>query len=565
MKKILLFITLFGFSYTYGQSVVVWSEDFQNSSAWDLNISTGGTNGPGANEWIINDNEGGIISPGCAVKLNGNNTLHVTNTNLIFPDANSGAVYYSGDNGASGGLADGTTDVRAGLTTGISTLGYENLELTFDWMGVGQANTDYAELEYSTDGGANWISLWTQAPGNVCNPGEGEWSSQTIPLNPAIFENQSDLRFALRWQNNNDMVGDNPSFAIDNIELNGVLSQVTANFTTPSLTICVDDCIDFTDASVGTNINDWTWTFNGADTPASSSQNPTDICYSTEGVYDVTLTITDDTGTDTRTVQITVVDCNANIPPTAVFSIDTTIVCAQDCISLTDLSTGNPTNWYWEFDGANPSYSTAQHPNTICFDSAGTFDITLTVTNDYGTDQIITSVTVLELPEIEAFGDTLIDMQGTAVLTAEPLEAGSFYWTPSGTLNCNTCLETNASPNQTTSYYASLVGLNGCTGRDTVIVVVNFVDVVDVASAFSPNDDGQNDVLNVLGVGILNIDFKIYNRYGQLVFETDDVDEGWDGTMEGRPASQGVYVWTLEYGLIDGSSNKKSGNVTLIK
>lgn len=565
MKKILFFTSLLTFSYTYGQTVNIWTENFQNTSDWSTNIPTGTTNPPGANEWVINDNEGGVFPPACSEKLNGNNTLHVTNTNPVFPDANSGAIYYTGDNGASGGLADGTTDVRAGQTTGISTIGYENLELSFNWMGIGQVGVDYAELEYSIDGGTTWQVLWTQTPGTACGTNGAEWQAEVIMLDPAIFENQNDLRFALRWRNDNDAAGTNPSFAIDNMRLDGEQLPSQALFTTASFTVCLDECIDFIDLSVGNNISSWDWAFNGADTPTSTAQNPTDICYSTEGVFDVTLTITDDTGTFSHTAQITVLDCNANIPPTAAFSIDTTIVCAGDCISLTDLSIGNPTTWYWEFEGGNPSYSTMQNPSNICFDSSGVFDITLTVQNDYGVDQIITSVTVLELPEIEAFGDTLIDMQGTAAITAEPLEPGSFYWSPTDALTCSVCLDTYASPNITTSYYANLVGLNGCTGRDTVIVAVNFLDVVDVASAFSPNGDGQNDVLNVLGVGILDIDFKIYNRYGQLIFETTDLTEGWDGTMEGKPASQGVYVWTLEYSLIDGSTNKKSGNVTLIK
>lgn len=258
-------------------------------------------------------------------------------------------------------------------------------------------------------------------------------------------------------------------------------------------------------------------------------------------------------------------DPDPNSPLTAYFTIDTNIVCAGDCISFRDESLGEPTSWFWTFEGGNPATSTKQNPKKICFDEPGVYDITLLVSNGDEMDEIVTSITVLDLPEIVGWGDTIIDMNGTAILYANPIDDGELFWEPSETLNCSTCTEVEASPNITTIYYPSLLGTNGCIGRDTVIVSVNFEDVIDVASAFSPDGDGFNDVLNVLGVGITELDFRIYNRYGQLVFKTTDPEEGWDGTMEGKPVNQGVYVYTLKYTLVNGSEGKKSGNITLIK
>ena len=67
------------------------------------------------------------------------------------------------------------------------------------------------------------------------------------------------------------------------------------------------------------------------------------------------------------------------------------------------------------------------------------------------------------------------------------------------------------------------------------------------------------------GIGIVRIDFNIFNRYGQLVYSSDDIDEGWDGTLNGEELNQGVFVYTLKYDLINGQSGEKSGNVTLVK
>ncbi|PKR81540.1 hypothetical protein CW751_03165 [Brumimicrobium salinarum] len=337
----------------------------------------------------------------------------------------------------------------------------------------------------------------------------------------------------------------------------------TADFTTPNFNICINDCIDFTDASTGTNISTWDWTFNGADTPTSTNQNPTGICYSTAGTFDVTLTITDDNGTNDITYQVTVSNCATG--PTAAFTADTLKVCKGDCISFTDLSTGDPTSWSWTFTDAEPEMSNVQNPQNICYDSAGVFDVTLNITSDTGSDQIISTVIVEDLPIIEGYGDTIIDIGGAALIEANPIDPGIFFWDPADDLDCSTCYDAIATPLLTTTYYPSLEGLNGCIGRDTVMVYVNFEEIVEVPSAFSPNEDGLNDTLKVLGLGITEIDFKIFNRYGQMVFSSTELDEGWDGTMNGETLNQGVFVYTLRYSLIDGTEGEKSGNITLIK
>src|SRR5690554_7148456 len=147
------------------------------------------------------------------------------------------------------------------------------------------------------------------------------------------------------------------SILIYSIGYGQVAGTTTADFTTPSFNICVNDCINFNDASVGTNISAWNWTFNGATTPTSTDQNPTNICYPTAGTYDVTLAITDDNGTDNVTYQIMVSTCTGG--PTAAFAVDTMVVCKGDCISFTDLSTGDPTSWSWSFQGARSEEHTS--------------------------------------------------------------------------------------------------------------------------------------------------------------------------------------------------------------
>jgi gliding motility-associated-like protein len=555
-----LFLT-FSFSFLNSQ-VLLWDDDF-NSTALDWNITLQpGTNDANANIWKINDEEGGVAPPGCGVAGNGDNTLHVGCQGATC--IGTGAIYYSGDAGGFG--LPGATDIRAAYLNPISTVSETNLEFVFDWIGVGQAGQDFTEIEYSIDGGATWVAFWTQTPGATCGTGQGQWAEETVNL-PVATENQADLRFAFHWVNDNDANGTDPSFAVNNLRLfaSGTPPPTgpTANFTASSTNICEGDCIDLSDNSTGTNISNWDWVLNGATPVSSSDQNPTNVCYSTAGTYDITLTVTDDNGTDDVTQSITVSSC-VN-PPVADFSIDTAVICKGNCISFTDESTGDPTAWNWTFDGADPTVSTDQNPSQVCFDSIGTFDVTLTVTNANGTDQTTTSITVLDLPIVEGFGDTIIDIGGAAELSALYSGFGDFFWEPAEHLDCDTCLQVIATPYLTTTFYPTLVGPNGCPGRDTVLVIVNFEEIVEVPSAFSPNNDGLNDRLFVKGIGIVNIDFKIFNRYGQMVYSSTDLEEGWDGTFNGEELNQGVFVYTLEYDLVNGQIGEKSGNVTLVK
>ena len=84
-------------------------------------------------------------------------------------------------------------------------------------------------------------------------------------------------------------------------------------------------------------------------------------------------------------------------------------------------------------------------------------------------------------------------------------------------------------------------------------------------NAFSPNRDGQNDVLELLGLYVEEMHLAIYNRWGQLVFESRDQNFGWDGTFKGEELSPDVYGFYLTVRCIDGDEYFKKGNISLIR
>ncbi|HEY4109275.1 PKD domain-containing protein [Puia sp.] len=119
----------------------------------------------------------------------------------------------------------------------------------------------------------------------------------------------------------------------------------------------------------------------------------------------------------------------------------------------------------------------------------------------------------------------------------------------------------------TDSFPVCLITTNqfGCT--DTVChVVASLINpLLDVPNAFTPGRFGQNAILKVMGFGILHMDFRIYNRWGKMVFESDNPNVGWDGTYLGVLQPMDVYAYTLEAQFSDGKHVSKKGDITLVR
>jgi len=120
---------------------------------------------------------------------------------------------------------------------------------------------------------------------------------------------------------------------------------------------------------------------------------------------------------------------------------------------------------------------------------------------------------------------------------------------------------------KTSNFVACLVATNqfGCsdTSCQTVATLIN--PLLDVPNAFTPGRFGQNSVVKVQGFGIASLVFRIYNRWGQLVFETNNPNQGWDGTYKGTPQPMDVYAYTLDAIFFDGKKTTKKGDITLIR
>jgi gliding motility-associated-like protein len=89
--------------------------------------------------------------------------------------------------------------------------------------------------------------------------------------------------------------------------------------------------------------------------------------------------------------------------------------------------------------------------------------------------------------------------------------------------------------------------------------------MIYIPNIFSPNNDGNNDILYVRGENVKELTFSIYNRWGEKVFESHDINKGWDGTQNGKKCEAGVYVYRAEITFKDGKTIMKRGDVTLVR
>lgn len=359
--------------------------------------------------------------------------------------------------------------------------------------------------------------------------------------------------------NNNPLGSNDTTIVVEGC----VIITPTVNFTVAQQNLCENDCVSFTDQSFGiVGTGSYNWSFPGATTTSSTSQNPSNICYPEIGIYEVTLAVTDDNGTGDTTITgiITVSECELPVPS---FTISNNVICLGTCIDFTNTST-NSDSYEWIFDGGFPGGSTDENPTTICFNTIGVFDVSLIGFNTLTSDTITQTVTVYQPPVVE-ISDSITILEGTNTILSIETDANNYVWTPSSSLSCDECLSTLSEPDSTTEYSVLVTADNGCEVTVQVVVTVVSVEAIGIPSAFSPNGDQVNDILFIEGAGISKMNFNIYNRYGQKVFESVDQDIGWDGTFKGKEENPGIFAYTLEYVLNNGDTGVLKGNVTLVK
>lgn len=242
-------------------------------------------------------------------------------------------------------------------------------------------------------------------------------------------------------------------------------------------------------------------------------------------------------------------------------------ICIDDPLPLR-AGGGTYYNWY---DNPSLSGSPAGLDCIDCPDPKATPPLglnnyyVLVVTDEGCRDTLKTEITVNPKPVVESYpADTTIKYGQSIMLQAF---GGEFYtWTPTATLNDSYSPNPVATPKETTAYEVTGANEYGCIAVDTSIVRIDYRNPVLIPNAFSPNGDGLNDVFGVENFKFERLlEFRVFDRWGKQVFNTTNPSEGWDGTVNGSPASQDVYYYIIRLGYGDDTVETYKGDVTLLR
>lgn len=186
------------------------------------------------------------------------------------------------------------------------------------------------------------------------------------------------------------------------------------------------------------------------------------------------------------------------------------------------------------------------------------------VQNTFGcADYIGVSVNFYPDPVVDA-GDDMVINHGSSLVLSPSGSNGSYAWTPSDSLSCYNCKNPTASPKENTLYTVTLTDKNGCVVSDSVMIYID--GILFIPNSFSPDDDGVNDLFLAKGENIDRFTLWIFNRWGQLLFQTNDINKGWDGKYKDKVSKTDTYVWKVKYThILTGEKSEKIGHVNLLR
>lgn len=179
------------------------------------------------------------------------------------------------------------------------------------------------------------------------------------------------------------------------------------------------------------------------------------------------------------------------------------------------------------------------------------------------------SVVVNPLPEVNLGSDRVVLMGEYVTLDANASgNIAEYLWSPNDSLDCIDCDRVSFNAWGSNNYNVFVTDVNGCTAEDDVNIKVltNCEQDIYIPNTFTPNRDGKNDVLYIRSHSVEQIKiFRIFDRWGNLVFETTDIKQGWNGLYKNSMVDPGVFVYYLEGTCPNGGDVFLKGNVTVIK
>jgi gliding motility-associated-like protein len=400
--------------------------------------------------------------------------------------------------------------------------------------------------------GVTNTGFWTSS-------GTGTFNPNNTTLNGIYFPSSADtasssIQLILESTNNKGCSPDRDTLVVN------FLSAPKAAFTFTAA--CANIPISFNNT---TNpllpSNTYTWNFGDGGT--STVQSPIHT-FTLGGTYTVTMIATNIAGCPDTVRQVVTVF----IAPVAAFTSSNVCVGAIGVfVDASTVSTGTITTWNWNFgDGGT---STTQNPY-YTYTVAGTYSVTLSVVSSNGCPGTTTQVlTVNPKPKAD------FSMSANPVFADETVQFTDLS-TPTGSITAWNWLygDGNGTNIQNPAYVydnngiytvqLSIIDNGGCVDTIRKEIMVTLLPMLP--SAFTPNGDGHNDTLFVKGGPFKSMYFRVYNSWGEVLFESTKQENGWDGTYKGSKVPLGVYVWILDVELYNNDKQiRKTGDITILK
>ncbi len=265
---------------------------------------------------------------------------------------------------------------------------------------------------------------------------------------------------------------------------------------------------------------------------------------------------------------------NAQVTVNVIDKLDVTAnadisACALDTFELQSIiETGPDAEINYTWSPAN-YLSVADSANTTGYGLTNETTFQVIVTSGTCTaDTASVTVHINSLPDIHISESLTTTPHAEVGLWVNSTQNLSYEWQAGDSLSCATCRETNFYPAQTQTVYVTGTNENGCSAQDSVIIRVMACDPESVflPNVFTPNGDGLNDVLFLSSKVLNSINyFRIFDEWGRMLFETKNINDTWDGSVNGLSASTDVFAYVLEGKCQNGSPVLKYGNITLVR
>ncbi len=363
---------------------------------------------------------------------------------------------------------------------------------------------------------------------------------------------------------------------------NSIIMVVNPNITpavnisaNPSGTICSGTLVTFTAVATNTGggVVNYNFKINGA-----SVQNSPLNTFATNSMVNgdnITCDITINSGTclATTTALSNTITISVNSNPKPAISITANppgAICAGTPVTFTAIpaNVGTTPSFQWQLNGSNVSGNGLNYITSSLFDGDKVNCIMSTVTSCSATPLVYSDTLIIAVKPVPSISFTppapTISAGNSIQLNATATgNIASYLWTPSTGLNNPLISNPVASPAVTTTYNLKVVATNNCYADKTLTVKV--LREIYIPNSFTPNGDGKNDVFRIPPGTSLSLKyFIIYDRYGNELFNTTDINKGWDGTYKSAKSPNGAYTY-----LIKGSDSKRevllNGTVLLLR